>query len=401
MTYAEAESTLPDVREDRFLPSAFLRDVAASARPRRLTFPDGHRGWLVGDYATTRMVLADRRFIIGVSRQPRGTPGKLDAFHEALGSLGAGAITSNDPPDHTRLRRAVGDRFAPVSIQKRTDSIEGVVRDQLATLESAGRPADLLTVFARPIPSRVICDMLGVPQNDQDQFIRPTDLMLGRSSTPEEVKRAFAEFSEYVRGVVAAKRAHPGDDLLSDLVRGGDLSTDEICGLALDLFVTGHETTAGLITLGTMVLLEDRSRWDRLRQEPALMDTAIEELLRYITVVEIGFSRTAVEDVEIAGVTIAAGETVAVALHAANHDPAHFDAPETVRLDRPDGSHLALGHGIHRCLGQHLAKLELRIALAGLMEQLPTLRLAVPSSEVPLESTDVGVYRANALPVTW
>jgi len=401
VTYAETESTLPDVREDRFLPSALLREVAASARPHRLSFPDGHRGWLVSDYATARAVLADRRFIIGVSRQPRGTPGKLDAFHAALGPLAAGAITSKDPPEHTRLRRAVGDRFSAVSVEGRAESIEGIVRGQLAALESAGRPADLLTVFARPIPSRVICDVLGVPHSDQDQFIGPTDLILSPSGTPDDVTRAFAEFSEYVRGVVAAKRAHRGDDLLSDLVHGTNLSADEICGLALELFVTGHETTAGLITLGTMVLLEDRSRWERLRQQPELMDTAIEELLRYITVVEIGFARTAVEDAQIGGVTIAAGETVAVSLHAANHDPAHFTAPETVQLDRADASHLALGHGIHRCLGQSLAKLELRIALTGLMRRFPTLRLAVSPSEVPLECTDVGVYRANELPVTW
>jgi len=183
---------------------------------------------------------------------------------------------------------------------------------------------------------------------------------------------------------------------------GTSWSDDEICGLALDLFVTGHETTASLISMSTLVLLEDESRWERLRREPELIDSAIEELLRYITVVEIGFVRTAVEDVTIGGVGISAGESVAISLHAANHDPAHFDAPGTVRLDRADASHhLALGHGIHRCLGQYLAKLELRIALTSLMRRLPTLRLAVPPSEVPLECTDVGVYRPNALPVTW
>jgi cytochrome P450 len=397
----ETEVVFPVVREDRFNPSALLRELGASARPRRLGFPDGHSGWIVTDYANARAVLADRRFTISVTRQPIGEPGKSAAYDDALGSLRAGAITSTDPPRHTRLRRAVGERFTPRRVEERSDSIERIVRDQLGAMERAGSPVDLFAVFALPIPSRAICDLLGVPQSDEHQFIEPTELLLSPKATPEQVTGAFSAFSEYVRLIVDQKRTEPRDDLLSDLLRAEVLSDEEIAGMALELFVTGHETTAGLITMSTLALLEEESRWDLLCREPHLMDTAIEELLRYISVVDIGFTRTAVEDVAIGGVEIAAGESVAISLLGANHDSTQFEASDSIEVRRPENRHLAFGHGIHKCLGQHLARLELRLALIGLTRDFPTLRLAVPPSEVQLESTDFGVYRASALPVTW
>jgi cytochrome P450 len=336
-----------------------------------------------------------------VIRQPSGQPGKYEAYDEALGTLRAGAITTSDPPAHTRLRRAVGDPFGPARIAERHDSVERIVNDQLDALEQVGSPADLWEVFALPVPSRVICDLLGVPQGDARQFIEPTEALLSPRAAPDEVSKAFSDFSEYVRAVIDRKRARPEDDLLSDLVRAEVLSDDEIAGLALELFVTGHETTAGLITMSTLVLLEDRSRWELLCREPQLVDSAVEELLRYTSVVEIGATRTAREDVTIGGVAIAAGESVAISLLAANHDAAQFAAPGDIDLRRSDNRHLAFGHGIHKCLGLYLATLEARLALTGLTRRFPTLRLAIPPTEVALESTDAGVYRVSALPVAW
>lgn len=396
-----AVETFPITREARFLPPELLRDAAATARPRPLRFPDGHVGWLISDYANARAVLADRRFVIGVIRQASGQPGKVEAYIEAIGALRSGAITTIDPPVHTRLRRAIGARFTPAGIQARSGRIERIVQAQLDELERGGGPADLLAAFALPIPSRVICDLLGIPESDQHQFVEPTALLLSPEATPDAVRAAFAGFSEYVRAAVAHKRVRPGDDLLSDLVGVQSLSDDEIAGVVLELFVTGHETSAGLIAMGVLVLLEERSRWERLCREPQLLDAAVEELLRYVSVVDIGFTRTATEDVTVAGVRIAAGESVAISLLAANHDPARFPEADRIDLDRTDHGHVAFGHGIHKCLGQHLARLEARLALAGLTQRLPGLRLAVAPAEVPLESTDAGVYRASALPVTW
>jgi cytochrome P450 len=401
MDEPETEVRFPVERENRFRPSELLREVAASAKPRRLRFPDGHSGWLVSDFANTRAVLADRRFVVGVTRQASGQAGKYDAYDEALGSLRLGSITRSDPPVHTRLRRAVGERFTPARVNERSDSIERIVRDQLRVLERTGSPADLYEHFALPIPSRVICDLLGVPEHDAQHFVEPTELLLSQGATPGDVTRAFTAFTEYVRAVVDRKRSRLEGDLLSDLLRAQDLSDEEIAGLALELFITGHETTAGLIAMSTLTLLEDESRWKRLCREPQLVEPAIEELLRYISVVDIGSTRTAVEDAIIGGVAVAAGESVAISLLGANHDPARFDAPALVELGRSDHLHIGFGHGIHKCLGQYLARLEAGLALNGLLRHFPGLRLAVPPSEVTLNSTDAGVYSVGALPVAW
>jgi cytochrome P450 len=391
----------PVERDGLFGPPRALREIAASGRPRRLRFPDGHVGWLVGDYANARAVLGDRRFDVGVTRQASGQPGKYEAYDAAIGPLRAGAMTQADPPAHTRLRRAVGERLSPASVNARSGAVAEIVRDQLDALEAAGSPADLCRHFALPIPSRVICDLLGVPADDAQHFVEPTELLLSQHATPDDVVRSFASFTEYVREVVARKRAHPEDDLLSDMLRAEELTDVEIAGLALELFVTGHETTAGLIAMSTLVLLADRARWELLRSEPDLAEGALDELLRYVTVVDIGFTRTAREDLTIGGVEVAAGESVAVSLLAANHDPDAFDATEDVDLRRADSRHLAFGHGIHKCLGQYLARLETRLALSALVERFPDLQLAVAPAEVPLESTDAGVYSVRELPVRW
>lgn len=398
---SESAVAFPVVREGQFLPPGLLREVVATARPRRLRFPDGHVGWLVSDYANARAVLADRRFIIGVIRQASGQPGKFEAYDDALGPLRAGAITSTDPPRHTRLRRALGERFSPSGIAARSTRIERIVAERLDALERAGGPLDLFSEFALPIPAAAICDFLGVPVSDEGHFIEPTELLLSQDASPDQVKAAFASFSDYVRGIVERKRARPEDDLLSDLLGSEALSDDEIAGVALELFVTGHETSAGAIAMSVLALLEEGAGWEALCREPELVEPAAEELLRYLSVVDIGFTRTATEDLTIGGVEIAAGESVAISILAANHDPARFEDADGIDLRRPDNRHLGFGHGIHKCLGQHLARLELRLALTGLTRRFPSLRLAVPAAEVPLESTDAGVYRVTALPVTW
>ncbi|MBS1888607.1 MAG: cytochrome P450 [Actinobacteria bacterium] len=401
MPEIDAAVSYPRERVDGFDPPPPLRDAVAGGRPRRLRFPDGHLGWLIGDYADARAVLADRRFSIGVTRQAVGEPAKSEAYDAALGPLRAGAITSLDPPGHTRLRRAVGERLSPAGVERRRPRVESIVAERLDAMEAAGPPADLHAMLADPVPARVICDLLGVPESEQHRFVRPTELLLDPDATAAEVAAAFGGFSDYARLLVEEKRSDPRDDLLSDLLAGGGLSDAEVAGLALELLVTGHETTAGLITMCVLALLEDRSRWDSLRAAGALEDAAIEELLRYVSVVEIGFTRTALEDVAVGEVTIAAGESVAISLLAANRDPARFDEPDGIDLDRGENRHLAFGHGIHKCLGQYLARLELRLALTGLLARFPSLDLAVAPAEVQLSCTDFGVYRAAALPVAW
>jgi cytochrome P450 len=218
----------------------------------------------------------------------------------------------------------------------------------------------------------------------------------------EERAAATSAFSDFAHTVIEAKRTSPADDLLSELVLKGELTDTELVGAAMMLFSAGHETTANTLALSTFFLLCDRSRWDALRADPSSIAGAVEELLRYITIVQTGAAtRTALEDVDLNGTTIRAGESVCVSLAAANRDPARFTDPDRFDPSRDANDHLAFGHGRHMCLGQHIARLELQIGLAGLMRRFPTLSLAVPAQDVQLYHGDHQLYGVHELPVAW
>jgi cytochrome P450 len=400
-TIAAAEPVvLPLGRAGLFDPPAELAAIATARTAQRLHYSDGHVGWLVTSYEQARRVIADRRLGV-VMAQPVGDHAAHATFDEAIGGLDDGFVSLKNPPDHTRLRRAVADRFTPGQVAARRVRIEAIVDDLLTAMERSGPPVDLRSAFALAIPSRVICELLGVPASDEHQFLHPTEVMLDSAATPEQMAAAFREFGDYVREVVARKHADPQDDLLTDLAQGDALDDQELAGMAMELFITGHETTANAIALGALALLRRLDAWAALCADPALIDAWSDELLRYLSIVEQSFTRVAREDVELDDVVIRAGERVTVSLLTANRDAAQFPEPGELRLDRGARGHLAFGHGIHKCLGQHLARVELQAALAGLARRFPTLRLAAPVEELRLESADVGVYRALALPVTW
>ncbi len=399
-TAATEPVVLPTGRAKLFDPPAELAALAAAGAPRRLHYADGQVGWLVTSYDGARRLIADRRLAV-VMVQPVGDPAIQATFDAAIGGLDDGFVSLKNPPDHTRLRRAVADRFTPGRVAERRTRIERIVADLLTAMERSGPPVDLRCAFALAIPSRVICELLGVPASDEHRFLHPTEVMLDSAATPEQTAAAFRAFGDYVREVVARKHADPQDDLLTDLAKGGDLDDRELAGMAMELFITGHETTANAIALGALALLRDRAAWESLCADPSLIDDWSEELLRYLSIVEQSFTRVATADIELDGVVIRAGERVTVSLLTANRDPAKFPEPDELRLARSAQGHLAFGHGIHKCLGQHLARVELQVALAGLARRFPTLRLAAPVEDLPIESADVGVYRALALPVTW
>lgn len=399
-TVATEPVILPTGRANLFDPPAELAALAASGAPRRLHYADGQVGWLVTSHDVARRVVADRRLAV-VMAQPVGDAAVQATFDEAIAGLDAGFVSLKNPPDHTRLRRAVAGRFTPGHVAERRIRIEAIVDGLLTAMERSGPPADLRSAFALAVPSRVICELLGVPASDEQRFLHPTETMLDSAATPAEVAAAFGAFADYVHEVVARKHADPQDDLLTDLAQGVELDDRELAGIAMELFITGHETTANAIALGALALLRDREAWAALCADPSLIEPWSEELLRYLSIVEQSFTRVATEEVALEGVTIRAGERVTVSLLTANRDGAKFPAPDELRLDRSAQGHLAFGHGIHKCIGQHLARVELQVALAGLARRLPALRLTVPVEELPLESADVGVYRALALPVTW
>jgi cytochrome P450 len=203
-----------------------------------------------------------------------------------------------------------------------------------------------------------------------------------------------------MQGLVRQKQRDPGDDLLSGLVRDTELTEEELIGIANLLLIAGHETTANMLALGTFALLEHPEEFTKLREHPELAENAVEELLRYLSIIAMGVARHAKEDVEIGGVTIREGETVVVSVPAVNRDESQYPDPHELRVDRPRGHHVAFGHGIHQCLGQQLARVEMTIGFTELVRRLPTLKLAVPAAEVPLR-TDMSIYGVHALPVTW
>jgi cytochrome P450 len=282
--------------------------------------------------------------------------------------------------------------------------IERIVADHLDAMERTGPPVDLVQAFALPIPSLVICELLGIPYSDRESFQQWTATLLSLDADDDAVLAAFEALRQYMLELVATKRAQPDDALISTLIAQGDqdiaLTDQELAGIGRLLLVAGHETTANMLGLGTYTILCHPNQLRILREHPDSIDRAVEELLRYLTIVQFGTVRVAREDVEIDGQHIRSGETVVVSLPAANRDPAQFPDPHVLDLTRKPSQHVAFGHGVHQCLGQQLARVEMEIALPALFQRFPSLRLAVPPEQVPMRD-DMAIYGVHALPLTW
>ncbi|MEV1002209.1 cytochrome P450 [Nonomuraea sp. NPDC050202] len=378
-----------------FDPPPELAGVREQAPIRRLTFPDGHAGWLVTGHALARAVLGDPRFSSRPELMHYPLPGVT--FGETPPAP-IGDLTGLDAPEHTRYRKLLIGKFTVRRMSLLTERVQEITAAQLDVMAEHGPPADLVRLFAQPVPALMICELLGVPYADRETFQRHAAVLAGGDHSPEEQYAAFGALGEYLHGLVRAKRAHPTDDLLSDLT-GTDLDDEELAGIGAFLLGAGLDTTANMIALGTFALLSHPGQLAALRDEPELADRAVEELLRYLSIAHTG-QRAALEDVELGGRLVRAGETVVVSVQAANRDPARFADPDRLDLRREAVGHLAFGHGAHQCLGQQLARVELRVALPALIGRFPALRLAVPAGEVPLRG-GLDIYGALRLPVTW
>jgi cytochrome P450 len=311
-----------------------------------------------------------------------------------------GFFIGMDPPHHTRLRRLLTGQFTVRRMKALEPRIERIVADHLDAMAQAGPPVDLVAAFALPVPSLVICELLGVPYADRERFQRDSSTLLSLEASDGDAGTAWVSMATFLAELVARKRAEPADDLLGGLVAGGELSDDELVGVALLLLIAGHETTANMLGLGTFALFLHPDQLEALREGRVDVANAVEELLRYLTVISFGTTRTAVEDVELGGEMIRAGEPVGVYLPTANRDPLRFTSGDDLDLSADAHGHLAFGHGVHQCLGQQLARIEMRIAYPALLRRFPTLRLAVPADEVPLRS-DMAIYGVHRLPVEW
>ena len=392
--------SFPISRTGLFDPDPDLGELRAQHPLCPLRYPDGHVGWLATGHTASRAILGDPRFSQRPLRLPVGDAGLVEALAE--GAESSGDMLLMDPPEHTRLRRLQTGYFTLRRVNERRPALERIVDGRLDAMEAFGLGVDLVETFALPVASMTICELLGVPPEDGERFESPTAiLMSGTGTSADEKSAAMTEFSDYVRGVLECKRARPGDDLLSELAVTSELNDDELAGLAFFLFAAGHDTTATLLALSTFFLLADRARWEAVRADPSRIEPAVEELLRYLTINPIGvISRTALEDVEIDDVVVEAGRSVTVHTGTANRDPEKFPDPETFDPGRDATGHLAFAHGRHMCLGQHVARLELQVALLGLMRRFPGLRLAVPVSEVMMIASELR-HGPERLPVAW
>ncbi|MFZ3468302.1 cytochrome P450 [Streptomyces sp. 4.24] len=386
-------TTLPTERRPGcpFDPPAELIEARGHGPISRYTHPGGKSGWMITGYDLVRSVLADPRFS---SRKEL-----LNVVDFEIPPAPPGEFLLMDEPQHGRYRKPLVGKFTARRMRLLTERIEQITTECLDAMEKAGPSADLVTAFAKPIPTIIICELLGVPYEDRASFQEQIDTFMSGETGEEELIAAYTATQNYLAELVAAKRANPTDDVLSELA-DSDLTNEELQGISLILLAAGFDTTANMLALGAFALLQNPEQLAALRADPALIDQAVEELLRYLSVAKT-FMRTTLEDVEVGGQTIEAGTTVVLSYNTANRDPERYADPHALDLHRQEGGHLAFGHGVHLCLGAQLARIEMRVAFSALLARFPTLRLAVPAEDVSLRPETADIYGVKSLPVTW
>jgi cytochrome P450 len=384
---------------DPVLEMAALRDDEGV---RQVETAFGMPAFLVARHADVKAVLADSARFSNDGRRAFDAPGAPKVSDEERNRMRAGNLLGVDPPEHTRLRRMLTPEFTVRRMRRLEPRIVEIVDDHLDAMEKAGPPADLVADFALPIPSLVICELLGVPYADRADFQERTSKLLDISLPMDERLELGRESREYMADLVARAQAEPGEDMLGMLVRDhrDDLTTDELIGIASLLLIAGHETTSNMLGLGTLALLRHPDQLALVRYDPAAVAPAVEELLRFLGIVHSGIPRTTTQDVEVGGVAIPADSLVILALATANRDPRFLAGGDRLDVTRDAAGHVAFGHGVHHCLGAPLARMEMRIAFPALLRRFPGLALDVPFEEVGFRAFHF-IYGLRSLPVTW
>ncbi|MGI8313306.1 cytochrome P450 [Saccharopolyspora hattusasensis] len=391
----------PKVRVCPFAPEPEYAKLRAETPIAKVPMVGGGNAWLVTRHDFVRQVLGDPR--MSSDRRRPGFP-QLSPDQRAVVTDMAPSLIGMDPPEHSEARRAVLGEFTVRRIEAMRPRIQEIVDDCIDEMLAGPRPVDLVRSLSLPVPSLVICELLGVPYADHDFFQERSSLMLRKTVSAESRRAAVEDIRKYLDELVAGKERELADDLIGRQIRkqrdAGAVDHDALVRMAFLLLIAGHETTANMISLGTLALLENPDQLAELVADPAKTLPAVEELLRYFTIVEAATSRTALEDVEIGSVLIRAGEGVVALGTAANRDPEVFDRPDELDIKRNARGHVAFGFGPHQCLGQNLARLELQIVFDTLFRRLPGLRLAVGVDDLPFKS-DANVYGIYEMPVTW
>jgi cytochrome P450 len=380
-----------------FDPPPAIRALQEQAPLARVRLWDDSTPWLVTRYAEQRALLADPRVSSDISHP--GYPSPVPMRNGVI------SFILMDDPEHARLRRMVTAPFTIKRVEAMRPGVQKIVDDLIDDMLAGPTPVDLVQAFALPVPSLVICQLLGVPYADHDFFQDNSNILINRDAAPEKRTAAAGRLSEYLDKLIAEKLDNPGEDLLSGLtarIKAGELSRQDAAQMGVLMLIAGHETTANMIALGTLALLEHPDQLALLREsdDPKLVAGAVEELLRYLNITHNGRRRVALEDIGIAGQVIRAGEGIILANDIGNRDPDVFPDPDRLDVQRDARRHVAFGFGVHQCLGQPLARMELQVVYSTLYRRIPTLSLAAELNELPFKH-DGSVYGVYELPVTW
>jgi cytochrome P450 len=389
---------VPWARTDKFDPPSVFDSLRAERPLAKMVYPDGHVGWIVSSYELVREVLSDPKFSHSceIGHFPVTHQGQVIPTHPLI----PGMFIHMDPPGHTRYRRLLTGEFTVRRASRLTSHVEDVAAEQLDVMRAHGAPADLVTTFAKPLVLRVLSRMVGLPYDERDRYVPAVNLLHDSDADPAEAAAAYEQAGAFFDEIIERRRSRPEDDLISGLLAGGELTGEELRNMVTLLLFAGYETTESALAVGVFALLHHTDQLAALRADPGKLDATIEELLRYLTVNQYHTYRTALEDTKLGGEVIRQGDTVTVSLPAANRDPAKFGCPQKLDIDRETSGHVAFGFGIHQCLGQNLARIELRAGLSALLRAFPGLSLAVPADEVPLRLQG-SVFGVKNLPVSW
>jgi cytochrome P450 len=366
----------------------------------KVRIPSGHEVWLITRYEDVKSVMSDQRF----SRERTADPG-APSFVPSIQSKDM--LVSMDPPAHSRVRRLVNKAFNYRAVERLRPRVVEIAAELLDGMAEQGPPADLVASLAKPLPNRVLCHALGVPPDEQHRLERYLEYSGSDSVVPpEQAAEVIPDAMAYLTELIDRKRRQPGEDLLTGMVEAHDedgdrLTENELLMTTLLLFGAGQDTTRNQLSNSMVTLFRHPDQLELLIGKPELLTGAVQELVRFTMITQIGLTRVATTDVEVGGVTIRAGETVVPLSHSGNRDAAAFDHPDELDLARSDvGAQIGFGHGIHFCVGSALARLELQEALGALLARFPTLQPAIPLAELVWQPGTV-IRTLTALPVTW
>jgi cytochrome P450 len=385
------------VRESPFDPPPEILRLLSEQPTSRVTLYSGQQAWLVTRYEDVRTLLTNPAVSADV-RKP-GYP----VVSEALAHFTEGLLNHMDSPEHDRYRRMLVPKFMVKRIEQLRPEIALTVDGLVDAMLASEKPVDLASALALAVPGQAVGALLGVPEVDRAYFAKNAESCL--SGSLELAQAASRELHTYLQELVASRQAEPADDLISQLVvefvNTGALTAEDLVIQSRLLLVAGFDTTANMITLGLLLLMQHEEQFAALRADPGLIPGAVEELLRYLTVTHRGRHRVATQDIELSGQLIRAGEGVIAAQDAANRDPAVFERPNELDIRRPNARyHLAFGFGPHQCLGASLARIELQVAFEAVLRKIPGIRLAVPVDDIRFKH-DSSVYGLYSMPVTW